>query len=64
MRSIVIATVMALGIGLFGVQASSAAPANGLVIGKAAGAGNVEQVYWRHWHSRWHWRHHHRRWWW
>jgi len=64
MRSIVIAAVMAVGIGLVGVQASSAAPANGMVISKAAGAGNVEQVHWRNWHYRWHWRHHHHRRWW
>jgi hypothetical protein len=53
MRSIVIAAVMALGIGLVGVQASSAAPANGLAIGKAAAAGHVtEQAHWRYHHHR------------
>jgi hypothetical protein len=66
MRSIVIAAVMAAGIGLVGIGASSAAPANGEVIGKAATVGHVaEQAYWRRWHYRWHWRHHrHHRWWW
>jgi len=63
MRSIVIAAVMALGLGLVGLQASSAAPANGVAIHNAAHLNQgVDQVGWR-WH-RWHYRHHYRRWWW
>jgi hypothetical protein len=38
-----------------------AAPANGIVIGKAA-SGHVEQVHWR-WHRHWRWHHRHHRWW-
>jgi len=70
MRAIVIAAVAALGIGIAGSSASLAAPANGLVIGQAAGAGEViEPVRWgwhRHHHHHHHFffRHHHRRHWW
>jgi hypothetical protein len=65
MRRIFMAVTMTLGIGLLGATASVAAPADGLVIGNAAGFGAVtEQVhwrgYWRH-HHRHH--HHYRRWW-
>jgi hypothetical protein len=65
MRSIVIAAVMALGLGLVGLQASSAAPMNGAAIHNAAHLNQgVEQAgwRWRRWHY-WHWRHHHRHWW-
>ena len=68
MRAIFIAALMALGIGFVGSSAALAAPANGLAIGKAAGAGQViDQVRWR-WHRFHHrhhfyYRHHHRRWW-
>ena len=67
MRAIVIAAVAALGIGIAGSSAGLAAPANGLVIGQAAGAGEViapAHWYWhRHHHHHFFYRHHHRRWW-
>jgi hypothetical protein len=68
MRSIVIAAVMAAGIGLVGIGASAAAPANGVAIYDAAHLNPaVDQVRWHwrhHWHYHWHWRHHrHHRWW-
>jgi hypothetical protein len=38
MRSLILATTAAIGIGLLGVSGASAAPANGFVIDKAAAA--------------------------
>jgi hypothetical protein len=65
MRSIVIAATMALGIGLVGIQASSAAPASGVAIHQAAHLNQqVDQVHWRWQHRHWWWRHHHHRRWW
>ena len=61
MRTLVIAAVMAIGFGLAGVSASSAAPAHGTAIVHIAKGGVVvEQARW--WGHR---RHHHRRhcWW-
>ena len=55
MRSIVIAAVVAAGVGLAAAAPSFAAPVNGPAIGKAATASQVvKKVHWRHW------RHHHR----
>src|SRR5262245_33743895 len=56
MRSIVIAAAMALGLGLAGIQTSSAAPVNGTAIHDAAQLGKTRDV------VHWRWRHHH--WWW
>jgi hypothetical protein len=66
MRAVLIAAVMAAGIGLAGTTAGVAGPLNGHVIHNAAHFNNgIDQVHWRggHW---WWWRHHHRhhRWWW
>jgi hypothetical protein len=66
MRSIVIAAAMALGLGLAGIQASSAAPVNGGAIHNATHLNHTaDVVHWR-WrqHHWWWWRHHHRRHWW
>ena len=65
MRSVVIAAAMALGLGLVGIQASSAAPVNGTAIHNAAQLNHTtDVVHWR-WRHHWWWRHHHRRhWWW
>lgn len=56
MRAVVIATLIAAGLGLAGTTASLALPASGNAI-EAAAAVNpmIEPVYWRHyyWH-RWH----------
>jgi len=57
---------MALGLGLAGIQASSAAPVNGGAIHNAAHLNQTtDVVHWR-WrqHHWWWWRHHHRRHWW
>jgi hypothetical protein len=68
MRQVLFAAVAAVGLGLAGTSASIAAPANGWVIGHAAGNGQFEQVHWRWgWRHRHHhhffFHHHHRRWW-
>jgi hypothetical protein len=64
MRSIVIAAAMALGLGLAGIQASSATPVNGGAIHNAAQLNQTtDVVHWR-WRHHWWWRHHHRRHWW
>jgi hypothetical protein len=61
MRKIVIATVIAAGIGLVGVSAGSAAPANNTALKEAATANSptIQVQHWR-WGSRWrgggHWR--------
>ena len=77
MRSIVIVAAMALGLGLAGTQAASAAPVNGTVIHDAAGLNQgTEQVQYRRYggyggyggyhhhghHHHHHHGHHHRRW--
>ena len=61
MRKIVIATLIAAGIGLVGVSAGSAAPANNTALKQAATVNNTvtQAQYWgwrRHWRwgSRWH----------
>src|SRR5260370_23362633 len=66
MRSLVIAAAMALGLGLAGIQASSAAPVNGNAIHNAAHLNqgtDLVRWHWRqHWgwrHRHWGWRHHH-----
>ena len=65
MRTILIAALTALGIGLVSVSASSAMPLSGTAIAKAGELGNtVEQAHW--WwprHHRWHRRHHHHDYW-
>jgi len=56
MRKILMPATVTLGIALWSASATLAAPADGLVIGNAAGLGAVtEQV---HWYG--YWRHHHR----
>jgi hypothetical protein len=59
MRTLVIAAVMAIGVGFAGAPASAAMPASGTVIGHAAKSGAVVEQ------ARWWRRHHHRRhcWW-
>jgi hypothetical protein len=65
MRTIFIAAVMGLGIGVCAVTPSLAAPAAGAATATAAEfARPVEQVYWRPYRHRHWWRHHwHHRWW-
>ncbi len=79
MRKIVIATLVAAGIGLVGVSAGSAAPANNTALKQAATV-NSPMIHVQHWrwgsrwghHRRWGWRGPHRRrchgpmsrWWW
>jgi hypothetical protein len=66
MRAVLIAAVMAAGIGLAGTTAGAATPLNGTVIHAAAHFNNsIDQVHWRGGHRWWWWRHHHRhhRWW-
>jgi hypothetical protein len=61
MRKIVIATLIAAGIGLVGVAAGSAAPVNGTALKQIATKSNATiQVQWHHRHchgprSRWWW---------
>jgi hypothetical protein len=63
MRNIVIATLIAAGIGLIGVSAGSAAPASGAALNQVAtkSASTIEVQWWRHRHrchgprSRWWW---------
>jgi hypothetical protein len=51
MRSVLIATVVAAGIGLVGTSGAFAAPANGLVIDEAATTNQLtQQMYHRRWH--------------
>jgi hypothetical protein len=48
MRAIILAAVVAAGIGFVGTQAASAAPANGVTIGESAAASNaVVKAHWR-----------------
>jgi len=66
MRAIILAVLVAVGIGLAATPTVYAAPANGFAIGEAAdGNSNVQKVqHWR-WGSRRHWRRyrcHHRHW--
>ena len=65
MRAILIATLVAAGLGLAGTSPTLAAPANGTAIADAVTLNPmVEQVYWRrYYHRHWRWRHHYRRWW-
>ena len=53
MKSIIMAVIVAAGIGLMGATGASAAPANGAVIDQAAAQGNMVQhvQHWR-WRSR------------
>jgi hypothetical protein len=53
MRALVLATTVAMGIGLLGVSGASAAPANGIVIGQAASVEPLTQQVWYRWHYRW-----------
>jgi hypothetical protein len=63
MRAIILAAIVAAGIGFIGTQTASAAPANGVTINETATTANA--VVKAHWNgrSRW-WRRgcHHRRW--
>lgn len=64
MRAIILAVLVAVGIGLAATPTVYAAPASGFAIGEdAAGNSNVQKIqHWR-WGSRRHWRRcHHRRW--
>ena len=63
MRAIILAAIVAAGIGFIGTPGVSAAPANGVAIGEnAAHNGIVTKVqHWR-WGSRGRWRCHARRW--
>jgi hypothetical protein len=62
MRSIMIAAVVAAGLGLCFTASSFAAPVNGTAIGKAASTNHaVKKAHWRHW--RYHWRYHNHRYW-
>lgn len=61
MRSIVLAAIMAAGIGLAGASVATAAPASGTAIDQSAKQGStVTQVHWRgrsrHWRHRCHYR--------
>jgi hypothetical protein len=63
MRVVLIAALVSLGVGLFGLSPSLAAPASAFA--KAANFNEtVDQVHWRRYHHRhWWWRHrHHHRW--
>ena len=61
MRAIILAVLMAVGIGLAATPTVYAAPANGFAIGEDAGNSNVQKVqHWR-WGSRRHSRRCHRR---
>ena len=65
MRVVLIAALVSLGVGLFGLSPSLAAPASGAALAKAANFNEtVDQVHWRRYHHRhWWWRHrHHHRW--
>ena len=59
MRTILLGTILALGMGFIGMSGASAVPANGSVIALAQlGDGPVLQVGWRcgpyrHWSYRW-----------
>jgi hypothetical protein len=63
MKSLLLATITAIGIGLLGISGASAAPIAGAVIGQAAGAEQLMQqahiiiIHRRHRHCHW-WRHH------
>jgi hypothetical protein len=54
MRAIILAVLVAVGIGLVGASNVSAAPANGAAIGEnASHSSDVAQVYWRRgWRGR------------
>ncbi len=55
MRAIILAVLVAAGIGLVGTSGVSAAPASGVAIGEAARVDNaIVQV--QHWRRRSHWR--------
>ena len=67
MRAFFVVAVTALGLALVGTSPTSAAPANGGVIGHAATVNQVvDQVHWRHhhWRHRYHRHHDHKRCWW
>jgi hypothetical protein len=51
MKSIIMAVIVAAGIGLMGATGASAAPANGAVIDQAAAQGNMVQHV-QHWRWR------------
>ncbi|MCZ7657191.1 MAG: hypothetical protein M5U07_04745 [Xanthobacteraceae bacterium] len=68
MRALILAALLAMGVGLAGAPVASAAPVNGAAIGSAADAANLaEQVQWhsrrrswRHRHGHWRWGSYHR----
>jgi hypothetical protein len=69
MRKIVIATLIAAGIGFVGVSAGSAAPANNTALKQAATVNDpvIHVQHWRYGSRWWHHRHCHgwrSRWWW
>jgi hypothetical protein len=55
MRKLTVALLIGAAIGLSGLSAASAAPANGVVIGNSASTANITQkaYYYRRWHRRW-----------
>jgi len=64
MRAIILAAIVAAGVGFIGTSAVSAAPANGVTINETANANtSIVKVQHYRWRSR-HWRHrcHYRRW--
>jgi hypothetical protein len=63
MRMILLATLIAAGIGVLGASGASAAPANGISIRDALQITDVTQVGWHGW-RRSHWRWGSRRRWW
>ncbi len=64
LRASALAAAVAAGVGMFGISAASAVPANGVAINQAAaanqGAQPVAYYYYHHHHGQWHWRHVHR----
>ena len=65
MRAVFVVALMALGLAFVGTSPTSAAPANGSVIGNSAAFNQVvDQVHWRHhWRRHHHHRHHKHCWW-
>jgi hypothetical protein len=57
MRAVILAVIVAAGIGFIGTQTASATPANGVTINEAASVNTavVQKAHWRG-RSRWGWR--------
>ena len=54
LRMIAFVAATSAAVGLFGVSAASAIPANGVVIGEAAAATQATQQVWWRYRYRWH----------